>query len=91
MAYGLQDRGHNTSDANVLLGHPVDARDFELAGHILAALGLRRVRLMTNNRLKITALERAGIDVERVPAWVESSEHAQGYLNHKRAVMAHLG
>ena len=89
-AYALQDDGHDTTKANHLLGHPADARVFSAAAHVLAELGIRHVRLLTNNPAKIAVLEDAGIQVDRVPAWVKASRHAQGYLHHKRTVMAHL-
>ena len=89
-AYALQDKGHDTSEANVLLGHPVDSRDYGLAAQILQAMGVLKIRLLTNNPDKIAALEADGIDVERSSAWVAANARADGYLMHKRAVMAHL-
>ena len=89
-AYALQDDGHDTTKANRLLGHPADAREFTAAAQVLLELGIRHVRLLTNNPEKIAVLEEAGIEVDRVPAWVKASKHAQGYLHHKRTVMAHL-
>jgi 3,4-dihydroxy 2-butanone 4-phosphate synthase / GTP cyclohydrolase II len=89
-AYALQDLGHDTTQANVLLGHPVDARDFHLAAMILEELDILRIRLMTNNPAKIETLVNAGIEVERTSAWVQAHERAQGYLKHKRTKMAHL-
>ena len=90
MAYALQDEGHDTAAANVLLGHPIDARDYQLAATILGEYGVRHVRLMTNNPDKISVLEEAGIRVTRVPAWVEASPHADQYLTQKRTQLAHL-
>src|SRR5918911_4424014 len=67
-AYALQDRGLDTVDANLALGLPVDRRDYAAAAHILRSLGLRTVRLLTNNPLKSAALEQYGVRVvERVP------------------------
>src|SRR5688572_31447039 len=67
-AYGIQDGGLDTVDANVALGLPIDAREYGGAAAILRELGLRRVRLMTNNPDKVAALEATGIRVvERVP------------------------
>lgn len=67
-AYALQERGFDTVDANLVLGHPVDARDYDVAAAILHDLGVRRVRLLTNNPEKVEALRQFGIEVvERVP------------------------
>src|SRR5438270_2042553 len=67
-AYALQDGGLDTVDANLALGLPVDDRDYGPAAAILRHLGVRQVRLLTNNLLKLTALEQHGIEVvERVP------------------------
>lgn len=90
MAYALQDEGHDTTQANILLGHPVDDRNFEPAAQLLTSFGISRVRLLTNNPLKIDALIGSGIEVERAPLWVEVSQNAEGYLSHKRSAMAHL-
>lgn len=66
-AYNLQDAGHDTVDANLLLGHQADERDYTVAVRILEDLGIKSVRLITNNPLKISSLEDAGIKVnERV-------------------------
>ncbi|KAJ3387785.1 GTP cyclohydrolase II [Lobulomyces angularis] len=63
-AYNLQDLGHDTVTANVLLDHPPDSRDYTIAALILKDLGIEKVRLMTNNPLKINSLERDGIVIE---------------------------
>lgn len=89
-AYALQDKGLDTVDANLQLGHPVDARDYTLAGEILADLGFQKIRLMTNNPDKIDRLTASGIDVvEQVPLRVEASTHNARYLDTKRARMSH--
>jgi len=89
-AYALQDKGLDTVDANLQLGHPVDARDYTLAGEILNDLGFHAIRLMTNNPDKIEALNAAGIEVvEQVPLVVEASAHNARYLNTKRERMSH--
>ena len=62
-AYNLQDAGHDTVDANLLLGHQADERDYTVAVHILKDLGIKSVQLITNNPVKINALEEAGIKV----------------------------
>ena len=90
-AYNLQDDGHDTVDANILLGHQPDEREYSLAARILEDLGIQSVRLMTNNPLKIQALEAEGIDVlERVH--VESTVHPENerYLETKKRRMNHL-
>lgn len=67
-AYNLQDEGYDTVDANLMLGHQADARDYTVAAHMLQDLGVTAVRLLTNNPGKIEGLERLGISVvERVP------------------------
>jgi 3,4-dihydroxy 2-butanone 4-phosphate synthase / GTP cyclohydrolase II len=90
-AYGLQDEGHDTVDANVKLGFPPDARDFAVAANILHALGIKKVRLLTNNPRKAETLERYGIPVtERVPLVIEPDEYSRGYLEAKRKKLGHL-
>src|SRR5712672_4596567 len=80
-AYALQDAGLDTVDANIALGFAADERDFTLPGEILKALGVSRVRLLSNNPEKVEALQRSGIEVvERVPCEVTPSPHAEEYL-----------
>ena len=89
-AYGLQDGGLDTVDANTALGLPVDARDYGGAAAILAELGLTRIRLMTNNPAKIAALDAAGIDVvERVPVTALPNVTNSAYLETKIARLGH--
>ncbi|MGH6816525.1 MAG: GTP cyclohydrolase II [Hyphomicrobiaceae bacterium] len=89
-AYALQDRGLDTVDANLFIGAPVDARDYELAAKILKHLGAREIRLMTNNPRKAAALMAHGITVaEQVPIVVPPSRYNKGYLETKRRRMAH--
>lgn len=89
-AYAEQDRGLDTVDANLSIGAPVDARDYELPAKILKDLGQTKIRLMTNNPLKIDALERHGIEVvEQVRTVTEPSEHNERYLATKKDRMAH--
>ncbi len=90
LAYALQDEGHDTTSANLALGHPADARNYAPASRILTLLGVTRVRLLTNNPMKIDTLIEAGLSVERLPLWVDASPEAESYLRHKRAAMAHL-
>jgi GTP cyclohydrolase II len=90
-AYALQDEGANTVDANVRLGLPAEARDYAHAAAMLRHLGVRSVRLMTNNPLKVRALEAAGVPVvERLPHQVGETEHNRAYLRDKRDLMGHL-
>lgn len=90
-AYALQDAGLDTVDANHALGYGADERDFSLAAAMLARLGIRSIRLLTNNPAKVEALEREGISVsERVPIRVEPGEHNHAYLKTKAARLGHL-
>lgn len=90
-AYALQDRGLDTYDANVALGYPPDARTYEAAAHILADLGARRVRLLTNNPDKVRALSALGIEVvEVLPLVAGVNPHNRNYLNAKRERFGHL-
>ena len=90
-AYGLQDGGLDTVDANVELGLPIDARDYSAAASVLQELGIRSVRLMTNNPAKILGLEMHGVDVvERVPLETIPNEINAPYLRTKASRMGHL-
>lgn len=90
-AYALQDQGHDTVDANVRLGFPADARRYDIALEILADLGVKRVRLMTNNPRKIRALEDAGIEIqERLPIECGRNPHNDQYLTTKMDRLGHL-
>lgn len=89
-AYAEQDRGLDTVDANLSVGAPVDARDYELAAKILKDLGATSIRLMTNNPLKVEALRGHGVNVvEQVAHIVEPSPYNARYLATKRERMAH--
>lgn len=91
-AYALQDEGMDTVDANIHLGFQPDQRGYGAAIAILKHFGLRTIRLLTNNRLKIEALETAEIMVsEQVPIWVASNPHNEKYIATKRARMGHIG
>lgn len=91
-AYALQEQGYDTVEANHLLGHPDDARDYETAALILRDLGIRSVRLMTNNPRKIAGLHKFGIEVVgRIPVVVQANQHSQRYLATKFTRMGHLG
>jgi GTP cyclohydrolase II len=90
-AYELQDSGLDTVEANERLGFKADHRDFTLPGEMLKALGVTKVRLLSNNPEKVEALERAGVQVvERVPCEVTASPHAEKYLKTKKKKMGHL-
>ncbi|MFC5803863.1 bifunctional 3,4-dihydroxy-2-butanone-4-phosphate synthase/GTP cyclohydrolase II [Streptomyces formicae] len=89
-AYELQERGRDTLDANLELGLPADARDYAAGAQILDDLGVRSLRLLTNNPDKITALVRHGLKVEgREPMAVQAGEHNLRYLRTKRDRMGH--
>lgn len=90
-AYDLQDRGRNTVHANRELGLPIDARDYSAAVAILRDLGVRTLRLMTNNPDKVRAMESAGLNVtERVPIVSKSTPENEAYLRTKKEELGHL-
>jgi GTP cyclohydrolase II len=90
-AYALQDQGFDTVDANLRLGFGVDARQFGVAARMLDLLGQKRVRLLTNNPAKVSALANAGVDVvERVSHVVAANLHNRDYLDVKRRRTGHL-
>ncbi|WP_340314762.1 GTP cyclohydrolase II [Rhizorhabdus argentea] len=89
-AYALQDQGFDTVDANLRLGFGVDERDFRVAARMLALLGQLKVRLLTNNPLKVSGLEEAGVSVvERVPHRMGENPHNTAYLATKRDRTGH--
>jgi 3,4-dihydroxy 2-butanone 4-phosphate synthase/GTP cyclohydrolase II len=89
-AYALQDDGADTVDANLELGLPADARDYGTGAQILADLGVRTMRLLTNNPAKRAGLEGYGLRiVERVPLAVTPNDHNLAYLRTKRDRMGH--
>jgi GTP cyclohydrolase II len=90
-AYELQDRGMDTVEANEELGFAADSRDYAFSAASLKLLGVRRVRLLSNNPDKVKQLESAGIRVvERVPCRPRTSRVSRAYLETKRAKMGHL-
>ncbi len=90
-AYRLQDQGFDTVDANNRLGLPTEARDFPVAARMLGLLGVRWLRLMTNNPEKVAALEAEGVTViERVPHQLPPNPHNVRYLETKRDRAGHL-
>ena len=89
-AYKLQDEGYDTVDANLKLGFESDARDYAVAAQMLKALGVKSVRLMTNNPEKIKGLESYGIKVaERREIEIPANEINEGYLRTKQERMGH--
>jgi GTP cyclohydrolase II len=90
-AYELQDAGLDTVEANRRLGFADDARDYQFAAEALKALGIRDVRLLSNNPDKVEQLERSGIRVvERVPCRPRTSKHSAAYLRTKKDKLGHL-
>ena len=89
-AYNLQDQGADTLYANLLLGHPADARDYRIAEKILVAVGVESVCLLTNNPDKVIQLQNLGVDVvERMPLVAGVSEDNREYLSTKVERMGH--
>lgn len=90
-AYELQDRGMDTVDANIALGFPADRRDYGIGMQILVDIGVRKMRLITNNPAKRAGLEAYGLEVvERVPIETEPNPFNIRYLETKRRRMGHL-
>jgi 3,4-dihydroxy 2-butanone 4-phosphate synthase / GTP cyclohydrolase II len=90
-AYALQDEGADTVEANEQLGFAVDLREYRQCAEVLFDMGLCQVRVLSNNPLKLRALEEAGLEVvERVSIEVEPSESAAHYLRTKKEKMGHL-
>ncbi len=90
-AYELQDQGMDTVEANVELGYAADCREYELPAEVLKLLGVKEVRLITNNPEKVAALESAGISVvERVSAEVEPQDSFADYVRTKQEKMGHI-
>ena len=89
-AYHLQDTGLDTVEANLALGFPPDLRDYGVGAQILYDLGIKKVRLLTNNPRKIRALSGYGIEiVERVPLRAGDNEHNRDYLRTKKEKLGH--
>jgi 3,4-dihydroxy 2-butanone 4-phosphate synthase/GTP cyclohydrolase II len=90
-AYALQDEGADTVEANERLGLGIDLRNYSQCAEILFELGIRKLRLLSNNPLKILALEQAGLHVEgRVSLEMPASEFSRGYLRTKKEKLGHL-
>ncbi len=90
-AYALQEQGLDTVEANIQLGFPADLRDYGIGAQILFDLGIRQLRLLTNNPKKIHGLRGYGLEiVEQLPLLIEPSAHNQQYLDTKRDKMGHM-
>ncbi len=90
-AYDLQDRGADTVEANEQLDLPVDNRDYSVAAEILKDLGVKKMRLLTNNPKKVTNLEENGIEVvERVGLEIPATKENEGYLKAKKEKLGHF-
>lgn len=90
-AYKLQERGYDTVQANLKLGYPMDLREYGLGAQILVDLGIKTIRLLTNNPRKVVGLEGYGLEiVEQVPIRVKPNPHNQKYLQTKREKLGHL-
>ncbi len=89
-AYALQEEGFDTVEANLQLGLPIDNRDYAVAYHILKYLGVDKLRLLTNNPGKVSALEQYGLQViERVPLKIDSTPQNRAYLSTKQKKLGH--
>jgi len=90
-AYELQEKGLDTVEANEALGHPPDLRDYGIGAQILVDLGLRRIRIITNNPRKIVGLEGYGLEItERIPLIIEPNEYNKRYLETKKLKLGHM-
>ena len=90
-AYGLQDHGYDTVEANIALGFRDDERDYSVAAHMLFSLKVKSIRLLTNNPKKIAGLEHIGVKVsDRIPLMIPPNPHNRFYLETKRAKSGHL-
>lgn len=90
-AYALQDKGRNTIEANVELGFKEDERDYTVVGHILEDLGIKKLKLITNNPKKIKYVESLGVEItQRIPAIIKPNKYNENYLATKKEKMGHM-
>ena len=90
-AYALQDKGRNTIEANLELGFKEDERDYRVVGYIFENLGIKKLKLITNNPAKLKYVESLGVEiVERIPAIIKSNKYNELYLSTKKEKMGHL-
>jgi 3,4-dihydroxy 2-butanone 4-phosphate synthase/GTP cyclohydrolase II len=90
-AYNLQDKGMDTVEANEELGFKADERDYTIGAQILADLGVKKIRLLTNNPKKISGLKKYGLEiVERIPIIIEPCEYNKKYLKAKKEKLGHI-
>jgi 3,4-dihydroxy 2-butanone 4-phosphate synthase/GTP cyclohydrolase II len=90
-AYKLQEAGMDTVEANLHLGFPMDKRDYGVGAQILRYLGIRRLRLISNNPQKRTGLSAYGLEIiENIPIMIPSNPHNEKYLNTKRDKLGHI-
>lgn len=90
-AYNLQDEGMDTVEANIALGHQKDLRNFDIAVSILESLGVKKIKLLTNNPEKVVAIENTSIEmVERIPLEIKATEENTKYLETKKKILGHF-
>lgn len=90
-AYNLQDQGYDTVDANLILGHQADEREYSVAAAIIEDLGIRSIRLLTNNPTKLESLQELGVEVSaRIPLEVAVTAENASYLQAKATRMNHV-